>query len=83
MKNPILKTAVIGALFMAAQLTISCTPKSEQSSETHDHASPDTTAVAYVCPMHADVTGKEGDACSKCGMKLEAAKSADTTEHKH
>lgn len=24
----------------------------------------------YACPMHADVTGKEGDKCSKCGMDL-------------
>ncbi len=36
-----------------------------------------TTAVAhnaehiYACPMHPEVTGKEGDTCPKCGMKLE------------
>ncbi|MCY7349326.1 MAG: hypothetical protein LH606_01485 [Cytophagaceae bacterium] len=25
----------------------------------------------YACPMHPEVTGKEGDLCPKCGMKLE------------
>ena len=25
----------------------------------------------YACPMHPEVTGKEGDMCPKCGMKLE------------
>ena len=38
----------------------------------------DSTATAhessehiYACPMHPEVTGKEGDTCPKCGMKLE------------
>ena len=25
----------------------------------------------FACPMHPEVTGKEGDECPKCGMKLE------------
>jgi hypothetical protein len=25
----------------------------------------------WACPMHPEVTGKEGDSCPKCGMKLE------------
>lgn len=25
----------------------------------------------FACPMHPEVTGKEGDSCPKCGMKLE------------
>lgn len=28
-------------------------------------------ALAYACPMHPEVTGKDGDKCSKCGMYLE------------
>ncbi|WPR72753.1 heavy metal-binding domain-containing protein [Flavobacterium sp. NG2] len=24
----------------------------------------------YSCPMHPEVTGKQDDDCSKCGMKL-------------
>ncbi|HEX8332032.1 MAG TPA: heavy metal-binding domain-containing protein [Segetibacter sp.] len=30
----------------------------------------------YACPMHPDVTGKEGDTCPKCGMKLEQVSEA-------
>ena len=33
----------------------------------HDHSGEHT----YACPMHPEVTGKEGDLCPKCGMKLE------------
>ena len=29
----------------------------------HDHA--------FACPMHPEITGHEGDKCSKCGMNLE------------
>ena len=32
------------------------------------------TATIYACPMHPEVTGKEGDKCPKCGMALEAVK---------
>lgn len=41
----------------------------------------DSTQMAYACPMHPEVTGKEGDKCSKCGMKLEAMKSDSTETH--
>jgi hypothetical protein len=27
----------------------------------------------YICPMHADVVGVEGESCPKCGMNLEPA----------
>lgn len=27
--------------------------------------------VKFVCPMHGEVTGNEGDLCPKCGMRLE------------
>jgi hypothetical protein len=37
--------------------------------------------VVYACPMHPDITGKEGDTCSKCGMALE--KLAAETEMDH
>jgi hypothetical protein len=32
----------------------------------------------YACPMHPEVTGKEGDTCPKCGMKLEHNDAAHT-----
>lgn len=98
MKKTILTaTIVIAGLFTSAVLISSCGGKKEQGSEEHHHEEGDTTAhhdememdstqMAYACPMHPEVTGKEGDACSKCGMKLVAV-SADSTkmhgEHEH
>lgn len=32
----------------------------------------------YACPMHPEVSGKEGDTCPKCGMKLEHNDNAGT-----
>jgi Heavy metal binding domain len=81
---------LIAVLFVATALVTSCgNKKTEQATEEH-HAESDTTShhedmpmdstqTAYACPMHPEVTGKDGDKCSKCGMKLELVKSADGT----
>lgn len=98
MKKTILTaTIVIAGLFASAVLISSCGGKKEQSTEEHHHEAGDTTAhhdememdstqMAYACPMHPEVTGKAGDVCSKCGMKLVAV-NADSTkvhgEHEH
>lgn len=31
--------------------------------------------VKYACPMHPEVTGNQGEKCSKCGMDLKEVKS--------
>ena len=31
-------------------------------------------ATVFACSMHPEITGKEGDKCSKCGMALTAKK---------
>jgi hypothetical protein len=36
--------------------------------------------MAYACPMHPEITGKEGDKCSTCAMKLEPVKKDDDKE---
>lgn len=41
-----------------------------------------TAEATYACPMHPDVTGKEGDKCPKCGMALEKVKQ-DHNEDNH
>jgi hypothetical protein len=43
----------------------------------------DTTAVAFACSMHPEVTGKEGDKCSKCGMALVSVKKAEPGHEGH
>ena len=38
---------------------------------TQMQAKTDTMHVhVYACPMHPEITGKEGDKCPKCGMAL-------------
>jgi hypothetical protein len=46
--------------------------KTEATSETTAIENSDNTAEGqlYSCPMHPEVTGKQGEECSKCGMKL-------------
>ncbi len=77
------------ALFagVASMAVTSCGSKSSESGEhvegEHDHAAGDHEHT-YACPMHADVTGKEGETCPKCGMKLElvsADKAANTNTY--
>lgn len=43
--------------------SVSADSTATKSSRTHEHT--------LACPMHPEVTGKEGDTCPKCGMKLE------------
>jgi hypothetical protein len=76
-------TIMCSGLLLTTQLLTSCESKKESSETGHDHTKMDSTTVSYACPMHPEVTGKEGDTCSKCGMKLVAVKSADTTKHEH
>jgi len=57
-----------------------CGSDTTTNENAHTHAMSDSTAthaseeMAYACPMHPEVTGKEGDKCSKCGMDLQPVK---------
>lgn len=91
-KSIVLFAFLFTGLFAASLLVISCSgKKAEQTEEAgHHHAEGDTTSheekpmdsttTAYACPMHPEITGKQGDKCSKCGMELKAVKSNDSTE---
>ncbi len=84
---------LIAGLLVTSVWVTGCGNKADQQQEQtdgdgHHHAEGDTThheddikqdstQMAYACPMHPEVTGKEGDKCSKCGMKLEPVKNAD------
>ena len=75
---------VIGILAVALlSVTISCkdNKEAEQKEEMHNEMSDHETV--YACPMHPEITGKEGDKCSKCGMDLEAVKAHDNSEMNH
>ena len=94
MKKSVLTIAILtSGLFISSVLLTGCGNKKEQTTEEDQHMKSDTTKkndemeMAYACSMHPEVTGKEGDTCSKCGMKLELVKNADTikthAEHQH
>jgi hypothetical protein len=67
-------------LALAATTWTACGHATSTNEQAHTHATGDSTAtqaseeLAYACPMHPEVTGKEGDKCSKCGMYLEPLK---------
>lgn len=85
MKKSVLTIAIlISGLFMTANFITGCSGKKKQATEqSNDHMKMDSTQTAYACPMHPEVTGKDGEKCSKCGMKLEPVKSADSTMTGH
>jgi Heavy metal binding domain len=74
MKN-ILFIALILTSLMACQNAT--TPKTDAvettkpAPTTATEVKTDTThAPVFACPMDLEITGKEGDKCSKCGMAL-------------
>lgn len=76
MKNIILSTLVM------AFVLVSCNQKSKQAEISNTQTSTTATQL-YACSMHPEVTGKQGDKCSKCGMELtepvsEISKEVDT-----
>jgi hypothetical protein len=50
----------------------SCKDAKTEATETTTIENSDNTAEGqlYACPMHPEVTGKQGEECSKCGMEL-------------
>lgn len=90
-------TFLIVGLFASSMVFTSCnstkTEQQEEVKDNHDHEHMESenhdasSELAYACPMHPEITGKEGETCSKCGMKLELVNNADTTkahtEHQH
>lgn len=63
-----LALVISGATLIAACNSNSQTASGESTSiATANH---DKSAHIYACPMHPEITGKEGDSCPKCGMKL-------------
>ena len=44
--------------------TVTTETKADVKTDTIQHVH------VYACPMHPEITGKEGDKCPKCGMAL-------------
>ena len=86
---------LIGAAFITSCGNSQNTDNQEEhehmDSTEHEHMSDksmdennnmEQTAVVYACPMHPEITGKEGDKCSKCGMALEKVED-EHSDHEH
>jgi len=63
--------AIAASLFIASCNNNSTKENSTANTEEHHHGEGEHHEHIYACPMHPDVTGKEGDKCPKCGMALE------------
>lgn len=90
MKNTLLIIGTIIAFTAGATVFTSCgsntsseDESTEQSDMEMDSEHSETMAEAtHVCPMHPEITGLEGDTCSKCGMDLTLAEAIEE-EHSH
>ncbi len=78
-----MKNTLIG-LFILATLTFAACNSDNKSTEvksvtTDSVANTPAVPVVYACPMHPEVTGKDGDKCPKCGMDLKEVKTTVPT----
>jgi len=69
-----------------AALCFACTQqpaavKNDASPSTPGTSAAPTAAATFACPMHPEVTGKEGDKCWKCNMDLKPVASNDAATH--
>jgi len=89
MKTSILTLGTIIALIAGCTFLLSCGSNSQKDAETQEQHDMDSdqedmqmTAKAS-CPMHPEITGKEGDKCSKCGMALVLNESTEHEDGEH
>ncbi len=79
MKTSIIALGTIIAFIAGSTFMSSCGSATQKETETQEQHDMEMTAKAS-CPMHPEITGEEGDKCSKCGMALVLNESA---EHSH
>lgn len=75
------KSLALIAAFSGALAFAGCNSdsKTKTMAATQDHASGHAESdEVYACPMHPEVTGKAGESCPKCGMKLVRQEKAAT-----
>jgi hypothetical protein len=63
--------AIATSLFIGSCNSGGNKENSTAQKEEHQHGEGDHHEHIFACPMHSEVTGKEGDKCPKCGMALE------------
>lgn len=74
MKKQFVKTtavfAIAASLIMASCNNNGTKDNATVKTEVNHHDEGEHHEHIYACPMHPEVTGKEGDKCPKCGMAL-------------
>lgn len=89
MKTSILTLGTVIAFLAGSTILISCgnlRSTESDSTEQHNmdgHEHDNMAEATFACPMHPEITGKEGDKCSKCGMTLVLNESADQQSEEH
>lgn len=76
MNNSIITRLIFCALLICAPLSLVGVGQTAQA----QRRKTTTQAVAYVCPMHPEVTSKRPGRCPKCGMNLKAESNTDKTK---
>lgn len=59
---------IILTVMIMAMTVVSC--KKNEGSSTTEPVTTESSSEVYSCPMHPEVHGKQGEACSVCGMEL-------------
>ncbi len=86
-KLTLTSTFLFAGLFVFVITFSSCNKKGDDKQQTesteHHHEAGDSTnhdalaEMTHSCSMHPEEKGKDGDKCSKCGMKMEPVKEDD------
>ena len=82
MNKSIIAFATVLIFITSTIVLVSCGSGNQSDSDSTEQQDHDNmAAIDHSCPMHPEVTGKEGDKCSKCGMFLtKTANNSDSTE---
>ncbi len=59
------------AIIISGTVLLGACDSNKKNSSTASTGTEEGHNHTFSCPMHPEVTGKEGDMCPKCGMKLE------------
>ncbi|GGI78253.1 hypothetical protein GCM10007978_14930 [Shewanella hanedai] len=72
------------SLILSAFIFVSIVPVTfaHEHAEHQQHAQHHEMKTDHACPMHPEVTGKQGDTCPKCGMNLTQNQAA-SEQHKN
>ena len=84
-KNNLLLIALIAFTFGLSSCGGNSDKHHDEKMENHEagHDADHMEEHTYACPMHPEITGKEGDKCSKCGMDLKMVDDDNHEGHEH